>query len=111
MYTLKHPNYGNEILIAENDFEFEMNWNDAQNSCIKLGEGWRLPTKNELNEIFKNKLIIGGFKPKNYWTLTDSNQFMNPGKFYQHFYSGSINIGNTMNTYRVRAVKGKLNNL
>ena len=61
MQTIKHPSYGNEILIAENDFELEMNWYDAQISCTKLGEGWRLPTQIELNEIFKIKNIYESF--------------------------------------------------
>lgn len=111
MKIIKHPSYGNEIFIFENDCKIEMNWNDSIEFCKKLGEGWRLPTKVELNEMFLNRMEIGGFQPKNYWSLTDSNKFMNPGKFYQHFYSGKVEIGSLYNTYRVRPVKGKLNNL
>jgi formylglycine-generating enzyme required for sulfatase activity len=38
-----------------------MDWNEAKNACEKLGEGWRLPTKDELDIIYKNRALIGGF--------------------------------------------------
>ena len=38
----------------------QMEWDDAKKACAALGEGWRLPTKNELNILFENKDEIGG---------------------------------------------------
>ncbi len=36
-----------------------MNWDDAKEACENLGDGWRLPTKDELNILYKNKDKIG----------------------------------------------------
>ena len=38
-----------KILVAQNDFLFKMNCQDAKYECKKLGKGWKLPTKKELN--------------------------------------------------------------
>lgn len=61
------------ILVAQNDFPNKMNWDQAMAACLKLGEGWRLPNKNELNILWKNKAKIGGFAPKYYWSSTDES--------------------------------------
>ena len=50
------------IEVARNDFPNTQNWNDAIAKCNKLGEGWRLPTSDELNKLYNNKKKIGGFK-------------------------------------------------
>ena len=39
-----------------------MNWREAQNYCADLGDGWRLPTKDELNLLYENKEKIGGMR-------------------------------------------------
>ena len=38
-----------------------MEWEDAKKACADLGDGWRLPTKDELNILYENKDKIGGF--------------------------------------------------
>ena len=38
-----------KILVAQNDFLFKMNCEDAKYECKKLGKVWKLPTKKELN--------------------------------------------------------------
>ena len=38
-----------KILVAQNDFLFKMNCEDAKYECKKLGKVWTLPTKKELN--------------------------------------------------------------
>ncbi len=40
----------------------EMNWYDAREACARVGEGWRLPTIDELQMICQYKDSIGGFK-------------------------------------------------
>ena len=52
----------NNIEVAQHDFPNAQNWKDAIAKCNKLGEGWRLPTKDELNKLYNNKKKIGGFK-------------------------------------------------
>ncbi len=44
-----------------------MNWDDAKKACEKLGNGWRLPTLEELNLLYKYRDTLGGFK-NNYWS-------------------------------------------
>jgi len=39
--------------IAEHDFPNKMNWNEAIAACAKLGQGWRLPTYEEKNVLYK----------------------------------------------------------
>jgi hypothetical protein len=52
----------------------QMTWYDALKTCAELGDGWRLPTKYELeNDLYKNKDKIGGFKEESmdkYWSAT-----------------------------------------
>ncbi|MDC1194224.1 DUF1566 domain-containing protein [Crocinitomicaceae bacterium] len=43
-------------------------WDQAVKACADLGDGWRLPTKDELNVLYKNKDKIGGFMDFFYWS-------------------------------------------
>ena len=40
-----------------------MNWNEANSACLGLGNGWRLPTKDELNLICENYKKIDSAAP------------------------------------------------
>jgi hypothetical protein len=69
-----NPIIGNTIKIgnlevAEKDFPTQMSWKEAKSACEALGEGWRLPQKDEYVILSQNKEIIkiGGFN-KYYWT-------------------------------------------
>ncbi|MDG1689904.1 MAG: hypothetical protein P8I02_03905 [Flavobacteriales bacterium] len=56
----------------------EMKWNEAEyDACAKVGDGWRLPTKDELNILYENKDKIGGFTGEVYWSSTE-------GEFYNY---------------------------
>ncbi|MCL2167862.1 MAG: Ig-like domain-containing protein [Lentimicrobiaceae bacterium] len=47
---------------------------------------WYLPSKNELNELYKNQDIIGGFdSSKGYWSSTEYDY---KNAWYQHFSNG-----------------------
>lgn len=70
--------------IAQHDFSDEMNWDDAKAACADLGDGWRLPTEDELNILYINKHKIGGFSDGAYWSST--NILFN--KVIQYFDSG-----------------------
>lgn len=60
-------------------------WFNAPEECAKLGDGWRLPTKDELTVLYQNKDKIGGFEIGYYWSSTEYNdddayyQFFTPG--------------------------------
>jgi hypothetical protein len=68
--------------VAQNDFPAPMNWYDAKKACADLGNGWRLPTKDELNIIYKNKDKIGGFASSAYWS---SSEYGNERAWEHHF--------------------------
>ena len=62
-----------------------MDWDEAVKVCGELGDGWRLPTKSELNYLYENKDKIGGFKKEYYWSSTE---FDDDSSWDQGFYSG-----------------------
>jgi hypothetical protein len=95
------------LSIAEFDFPIEMSFAEATEACASLGEGWRLPTKEELIFIHYNKSRLKKFVGKAYWSSTEEGD----GVFVQDFEFGyKINItkndfdGN--NKASVHAVKG-----
>ncbi len=88
--------------IAPNDFPSDMNWQDAKNACEKLGNGWRLPSKDELNILYKNKDKIGGFANTTYWSSTES---YGSNAWYQFFYNGKQFYSNKTNSTYVRAIR------
>jgi len=80
----------------------KMHLDEAKKACAALGDGWRLPTKDELNILYENKEKIGGFSPMYYWSSTGHRS---GGAWFQHLSDGrqygfnrSINLG-------VRAVR------
>ena len=90
------------LLIAQNDLSNEMNWEDAKTACEALGDGWRLPTKDELNILFKNKRKIGGFAVGYYWSSTEN--YADAWKQFFHG-SGTQTGGRKMSYSSVRAVR------
>ena len=48
-----------------------MKWDEAKAAVTKLGDGWGLPTKDELNVLYQNKDKIGGFAVIIYWSSTE----------------------------------------
>ena len=79
-----------------------MSWDDAKKACADLGDGWRLPTKDELNVLYENKDEIGGFAGSYYWSSTESDSSRAWGQAFgfgaQFFYFKS-------NVAYVRAVR------
>lgn len=54
----------------------QMNWDDAMKACSGVNsafntDGWRLPTKDELNVLYENKDKIGGSADYDYWSSTE----------------------------------------
>jgi hypothetical protein len=72
-----------KLEVAQNDFPNPFNWDDANKACAELGDGWRLPTKNELNFMNKNKDKIGGFTEDFYWSSTE---YGTVGAWSQNFF-------------------------
>jgi hypothetical protein len=89
------------ILVAQNDFPDQMEWEEAKRACRALGNGWRLPTKAELNILYRNRRKIGGFSINAYWSSAVSNNY----GWFQYFGNGFQNFNIEGNTAFVRAVK------
>ena len=88
--------------VAQHDFPNRMTGDDAKAACAKLGEGWRLPTKEELNLLYQNKDKIGGFADDYYWSSTED---YNGSAWRQAFDNGLQYYVNETNGYNVRAVR------
>ena len=88
--------------VSQFDFPEKMNLADAKKSCIDLGVGWRLPTKEELSFLYQKKDEIGGFSKSNYWSNSDNNA---SGAWSQNFSSGFQNLIYNIYKYQIRAVK------
>ena len=88
--------------IAENDFPNQMDWDNATSACASLGEGWRLPNKDELNVLYQNKEVINTYIQMNYWS-SSKNYFFYAWK--QWFYNGEQNYEGKNTKYRVRAIR------
>ena len=80
----------------------KMSWEDAKQACANLGDGWRLPTKEELNLIYINKDEIGGFADYPYWSSTEGND---SNAWRQDFDGGLQFYYSKGNFYGVRAVR------
>lgn len=99
------------LLVAQNNFPEFMNWNDAKKACAKLGAGWRLPTKDELNLLYQNKDQIGRLGYWRFWSSTESPTETNGIlAFEQDFSEGSKYSGHQYHDdksqkYSVRAVR------
>ena len=63
-----------------------MNWREAKIACKKLGLGWRLPIKEELNMLYENKEEIGGFATSYYWSSTE---YDSSNAWLQNFFNGN----------------------
>ena len=100
------------LLVAQNDFPKELNWVNASKACRALGNGWRLPTKAELNVLYKNRKKIGGFADTFYWSSTElENENGSKGYVYkawsQNLYNGysSYPVFSKEELHKLRAVR------
>jgi hypothetical protein len=97
--------------IAQNNFSQEMDCDTAFQSCLDLGDGWRLPNDKELDILYQNKDIICGFNDYYYWSSTEHNNdgswdYDGEGAWIQIFKDGMQGACSKKDEYNVRAVKG-----
>mgnify|MGYP000365340934 CR=1 FL=1 len=89
--------------VMTEDLEGRYTWDDAMKACADLGDGWRLPTKDELDLLYDNKEKIGGGAKNNYWSSTEN---VNVSAWGQYFTNGSQGSSGKNNfTFYVRAVR------
>jgi hypothetical protein len=103
---LKEPG----LIAAEKDINGVYNWEDAKNKCAELNSNnfnghndWRLPDKNELALLYKNRDIIGNFTGVDYWSSTPTSRSR---ANHCEFSNGGFMGDNTRTArYSVRAVR------
>jgi hypothetical protein len=63
---------------------------------------WYLPSKDELNKLYLNRIAIGGFTNYIYWSSTENDV---NNAWNQYFYYGNQNFYNKNNSNYVRAIR------
>ena len=81
-----------KLEVAEFDYPSEgfsagLPWKEAKTACSELGDGWRLPTYEELELIYKNQHKIGNFIDNVYWASE-------PGDHNGEKYPKCLSMGN-----------------
>lgn len=106
-FIIGRPKLFGYLLIAEHDFPEEMNWRDGINSCADLGNGWRLPTIDELEYMYVNREKINGFSNTIYWSSsTGYQQPIGQQVWYFSFHTGEAHMYyNIASKSGIRAVK------
>lgn len=97
--------------IAPKSTEIQSNWHTAMSYCENLNidgkTGWRLPTKEELNEIYKYNI---DFEKDWYWSSTEA-KFLNAYEdnvdaWIHNFFNGNQHYyGKVLGTYYIRAIR------
>ena len=92
--------------IAPKSTEVQLNWHNAIAYCDSLNidgtTGWRLPTKEELNEIYESE---NDFEKWYYWSSTENS---GGGAWGQYFGNGFQNFNYNYkysSDYYVRAIR------
>ncbi len=80
--------------VAENDLSKLFNWNEGKGECVALGDGWRLPTKEEM-EIMHNypsqeHLAKKIFDDGEYWSSNEIDDVY----AWSMYLNGGKSIGN-----------------
>jgi len=74
------------IEVADADAPERMTWFDAMRWSRDLGDGWGLPTIDELYLMYIARERIGGFVSDDYWSSSDDGDYSDA--LYQDFVSG-----------------------
>ena len=63
------------LMAATADYNATLNWQGAMDYCNGLTVGqhedWYLPNQDELNQLYVNRVAIGGFNDDYYWSSTE----------------------------------------
>lgn len=82
------------------------NYNYAALQCSRSKRNgfsdWYLPSKDELNELYKQRDVIGNFTFDGYWSSSEPDSFL---AWYLGFNNGVLNYFNKNNVFDVRAIR------
>jgi hypothetical protein len=94
------------LIAADEDLPEVLSWSDAKVSCDSLKihgyQDWYLPDKDELNKLFVNKRVLGGFVEAQYWNSTQHDE---QKAWAQDFSMGNQDSYNKGVIFRVRPVR------
>ncbi len=76
-------------------------WTEAMIAAKANGSGWHLPTKDELNLLYQQQTVVGGFTNVYYWSSTEDDS----GVWSQGFGTGNQDEESKNSSFRVRAVR------
>ena len=96
--------FGPRFQVADADFPEEMKWDNAMNACSSLGDGWRLPTKEELNGMYEFLHREGKCNFQNAWCWSSSQNY-SVSAWDMGFYIGSVYASSKNYNFQVRAVR------
>ena len=99
--------FGQSLLVLTEDLG-KSSWNISKVSCTSLGAGWRLPTIDELQDIYQNASQIGGFSTSAYWSLIS---YDSKSANILYFNNGSKNNVSLNLNLSVRCVKSTNNSI
>lgn len=109
-YVFRISADGKHGLVAETQDQSPSNWYTAQDIISDPANNstngqkfmdWRLPTRYELNEMYSQKVSIGGFS-RFYWS---ASEFDTSNAWIQDFLDGWQDINNKNGNYAVRAIR------
>ncbi len=66
---------GKNLEVYSTDLYGLYSWNEAVKAVKLLGDGWRLPTKDELNQMYLKKKEICGFVAIYYWSSSEDGLY------------------------------------
>ena len=97
-YNLNPIEKQSKPIILKQTLEFEVypkdlgehNWEDAKKVCEDLGDGWRLPTREELHLMWVNRESIGGFAAAYYWSSIEYNSYYAWNQYFFNGYQSNI---------------------
>jgi hypothetical protein len=109
-YNLTPIENKSKQIILKQTLEFEVypedlgehNWEDAKKVCEDLGDGWRLPTREELHFMWINRRTVGDFANNYYWSYSEVNS---KSAWYQDFSTGRQSNNYKNDICYVRAVR------
>ena len=64
---------------------------------------WYLPSQDELNLLYQQKTVVGGFANSNYWSATESGSNVAWGQYFNSGYQLNLHKGLTLPVRAVRA--------